>query len=302
MYRNDLYLDTKILSRGFGFLGNLSVARDPTDRANLTRYHKAVLDLFLQTMPRLESPEEEVEGTPYEFEGWVLDLTAGLIPQLASIEEARSFWQPIMDIGPGARYWMEDFFRHWFMSGRQASQTLDVFAEHWSEMIAYSLDCPAWTPQGSYKSHLLEECSIEIMGFGFAVGITSAEEFSPVISSLAPLFQRWAERWLDRPRPAWQFAYFLSRPAGRALLPSGIIWLNRAVQNYSEYDWRERDLDEALAGALQACWKHANTEVASNTDLRSNFLQLLNTLCGRLSADALALRTHVTQFIPNLDG
>src|SRR5438876_9291631 len=93
-----------------------------------------------------------------------------------------------------------------------------------------------------------------------------------------------------------------SNSGTRALLPSGIIWLNRAVQKYSDYDWRERDLDEALAGALQACWRHANAEVASNTGLRSHFLQLLNTLCKRLSADALALRTQVTQFIPNLDG
>src|SRR5688572_1480551 len=108
-------------------------------------------------MPRLERPDEKFKGTPYEFDRWVLNLTAGLIPQLASIEEGRSFWQPIMDIGPGAHYWMEEFFRHWFMSGRQASQTLDVFAAHWREMITYSLDGPAWTPQGSYQSYLLEE-------------------------------------------------------------------------------------------------------------------------------------------------
>ena len=202
----------------FGFLGNLSVARDATDRADLIRYHKAVLDLFLQTMPRLESREEEVEGPPYEFDRWVLDLTAGLIPQLASIEEARSFWQPIMDIGPGARYWMEDFFRHWFMSGRQASQTLDVFAGHWREMITYSLDCPAWNPQGSYKSYLFEECSIEIMGLGITVDIISAEECH---RSYAPLLRSFrggpSAGWIGHGRRQVRI-FYQDQPDGRFCL------------------------------------------------------------------------------------
>jgi hypothetical protein len=223
VYRNDFFFDSEILSRGFAFLGSLSQARDDADRAELIRYHRAVLDLFLQTMPALERPEEEVEGTPYEFDRWVLGLIAGLVPQLPSAEEARSFWQPIMDLGPGARYWMEDFFRHWFMSGKQASSSLEAFAEHWKEMIAYSLDSTSWTLERSYKSYLFEECTSEVMGLEFAGDITSKEEFTPIIGALAPLFQRWAERWLDRPRSAGQFAYFLTRPAGRALLPSTII-------------------------------------------------------------------------------
>ncbi|MGA2330058.1 MAG: hypothetical protein ABSH05_27785, partial [Bryobacteraceae bacterium] len=216
----------------------------------------------------------------------------------ASTREARSFWQPIMDIGPGARYWMVDFFRCWFVIGSRSAPSLSAFGEHWKEMIAYSLDSPQWTPGTDCKSYHLEECCSELMGLVLAIGIVSEERFTPVISSLKALFQRWAELWLDRPRAAAQFAYFLSKPAGRALLPDGVRWLSRAVQGYSQYDWRERDLDGTLAGALRACWRHSSDQVRRDVDLQAHFLQLLNALCRRLSGEALALRTQVAQDMP----
>jgi len=76
-------LDTKVLSEGFGFLGSLAEARDERDREGLLHYHSALLALFLGSMPKLETADEEVAGTPYEFDRWVLGLVARLIPHLA---------------------------------------------------------------------------------------------------------------------------------------------------------------------------------------------------------------------------
>jgi hypothetical protein len=135
------------------------------------------------------------------------------------------------------------------------------------------------------------------MGLGITVDLIGKEEFLPVVKSLLPQFQRWAEPFLEWPDSAKAFSYFLGKPAGRALLPNAIVWLNVAVQEYSEHDWRERDLDQALAGALRACWRHNSSEVSNNSDLRAHFIQLLNVLCNRLGEDALALRTQISQFI-----
>jgi hypothetical protein len=247
-------------------------------------------------MPKLDRAEQEVEGTPYEFDRWLLQVTAALIAQLPSAEEARPFWQPILDLGPGAHYWVENFCNDWFLTGKQFAPSLDAFGTRWREMVLYSLEAPSWNGEMS-RSYRLEDCSIQVMGLGLTLDIIAAEEFTPVIHSLAPLFERWAERWLRNSRPASNFAYFLGRSAGRALLPSAIIWLNRGVQGFSKCSWEERDLPDALAGALRACWRHHRNSVATNADLQNHFLQLLNTLCNRLNADALALRTEVSQFI-----
>jgi len=297
VYRDDLWLDTKVISSGFSFLGFLSGAVDESDRERLIRYHAAIIGLFLSTMPKLEAGEE-LDGTPYEFDRWVLQLCTALIPQLPSTE-ARSFWQPIMDIGPGARYWIEDFFHNWFMTGLQVSPSLETFGDHWKDLIAYSLDSPRWAVAQPRASYLVESCTREMMGLGMTMDLIAKDDFVPVIQSIAPLFQEWAQRWLNWPDSAISFSKFLSKPAGRALLPNGIIWLNRAVQAYSSYQWRERHLDESLAAALRTCWKSFSKEVSGNLELRTHFLELLNTLCKRLGPDALALRTQVSQFMPD---
>ena len=293
--RNRYWLDTEVLSSGFGFLGSLSEASDTAEHERLLNYCSAVLTLFLSTMPKIENPKQEVEGTPYEFDRWVLRLTAAVVAQLPR-EEARPFWQPVMDLGPGAHYWVEDFCHEWFLTGRQFAMSLDAFGAQWRELILYSLQSPQWTGDMS-RSYQLERCAMEVMGLGLVLATVAAEEFTPVIQTLAPEFERWAERWLSHSRPASHFAYFLSRPAGRALLPSGIVWLNRAVQSFSKYGWEERDIPDALVGALRACWRNHRDSVIGNADLQGHFLQLLNTLCNRLNADALALRTQVSQFM-----
>jgi hypothetical protein len=99
---------------------------------------------------------------------------------------------------------------------------MDVFGTRWGEMILYTLEAPSWTGEMS-RSYRLEGCSMHILGLGLMFDIVAAEEFTPAIQKLAPLFERWADRWLSHARPASRFAYFLSRAAGRALLPSAII-------------------------------------------------------------------------------
>ena len=293
--RIDYWLDTEVLSSGFAFLGSLAEASEGADRQRLLDYHSAVLALFLSTMPKIERPEQEVEGTPYEFDRWVLGITAALVAQL-SLEEARPFWQPIMDLGPGAHYWVEDFCHSWLLTGRQFAATLEAFGIHWRELILYSLHSAQWTGEMS-RSYRLEDCSIQVIGLGLMLDIIAAEEFTPVIRTLAPEFEQWAKQWLSHSRPASRFAYFLSCPAGHALLPSGIVWLNRGVQNFSKHGWKERDLPDALVGALRACWRNNCNSVISNADIQDHFLQLLNTLCTRLNSEALALRTEISQFI-----
>jgi hypothetical protein len=84
-------------------------------------------------MPKLE-PGEEVDGTPYDFDRWVLKIAAAFTAQMpASSGAARLYWQLVMDIGPGARYWMEDFFHGWFMTGSKFATSQNLFAEHWGE-------------------------------------------------------------------------------------------------------------------------------------------------------------------------
>ncbi|MBZ5617746.1 MAG: hypothetical protein LAQ69_03270 [Acidobacteriia bacterium] len=303
LYREHFYLDTEVIKNGFGFLGSLDQAISVSDRAELISYHSLVLSLFIRSMPKLENDEEEVEGTPYEFDQWVCELVTRLIPQLTAEEDPSSFWKPFIDLSPGARYWVENFFRHWFVFGLQFSSSLAVFGHLWANMIEYALDLPLWSRDRKHRHYLAEYCWYELMGLGFGLETIGKAEFAPVLQSIQLLYKKWAERWLDQAGSALRFAILLSKPSGTALLPDGIVWLNRAAQGYRDYEWRRESLDESFAGALRTCWRRCRQDISDQADLRANFLQLLNTLCKRLSPDALDLRNEVAQFIPqgNID-
>ena len=173
--RDRYWLDTEVLSSGFGFLGSLAEASDGVDRQRLLDYCSAVLTLFLSTIPKIENPDQEVKGTPYEFDRWVLRLTAAVVAQLP-VEEARPFWQPVMDLGPGAHYWVEDLCHEWFLTGRQFASSLDAFGIQWRELILYSLQSPQWTGDRA-RSYRLEGCAMEVVGLGLVLETVAAEEY-----------------------------------------------------------------------------------------------------------------------------
>lgn len=291
--RDRYWLDTEVLSSGFGFLGPLDEASDGLDRQRLLDYYSALSTLFLSTMPKIENPDQEVEGAPCEFDSWVLRLTAAVVAQLPG-QEARPFWQPVMDLGPGAHYWVEELCREWFLTGRKFAPSIDAFATQWRELILYSLQSQQWTGDMT-RSYRLEGCALEVVGLSLVLEIVAAEEFTPIIQTLTSEFERWADRWLSHSRPASRFAYFLSQPAGRALLPSGIGWLSRAVESFSKYGWEEQYLSEGLVGALRVCWRNHRNNIIGNPELQNHFLQILNKLCNQLNADALALQAEISQ-------
>ena len=290
--RSRFWLDTAVLSHGFGFLGSLAGVVDEHDRTRLLDYHEAILTVFTGTMPKVQGRHQRVEGTPYDFDLWILRTTAAVVAQLETESEARRFWQPIVDLGPGAHYWIESFFQEWLVTGSRFAPSLDHFARRWGEMIAYALEAPNVTG-GWPQSFWLDDCFIEIMGLGLAINIAGAEEFRPVVQVLTPLYERWADKWLSQARFGVQVR-LLPKPTWRSCsAPSGVAWLGRGVQTVHAGD--EDDLGEALTGALRACWRSCRMEIAGDEPLRKEFLCLLNLLCNHLNADALSLRAEVTQ-------
>ncbi len=298
VYRGRFWLDTDVIKAGFGFLGTFSEASTENDRAEFIQYHSELLSFFLGTMPKLDSDRVELEGTPYEFDRWIFEIIARLIPQLSSNENPDRFWKPIVDLGPGARYWTETFLNHWFVFGLQSSESVQVFAAHWTRMIEYAFELPLWAPERKYRHYLAAYSNYELMGLGYALDIVGKAEFAPVLKGMKQLYKMWAERWLHDNSSALRFAVLLAKPSGASLLPEGVVWLNQAIREYDQYAWRGEELDEPLAGALRACWRHCRREIEESPDLRGNFLELLNILCKRLCAIALELRGEVATAYP----
>lgn len=56
--------------------------------------------------------DEDVEGQPTQFDDWLFDRIGLVLLSLSEQSERRRLWQPVLDLGRPAHYWVERFLSH----------------------------------------------------------------------------------------------------------------------------------------------------------------------------------------------
>lgn len=290
-------IDLEVIQKGFGFVAAMIRQHFADEEATLERYIRELFDSLMRTLPRADEDDDraEIEGTPYESDRWILLQVAEFIAHTNSLETAQTLFRPILDHGPAARYWVEDFLQSWTSSAIQMSPNLQGFAKIWQDMVAYTETLPAWEPpKGDYWSRA-EGLSVHLMGLTeVAIAVLGQPQYKDLVASMAGTFERWGNRWLKFGSPAGWFAYFLRTESGQILLPQGVKQLAAAVDSIPDRDWHHNDLGALLTEVLSLCWKHYQNMVEKDGDLRAAFLHLLAVLCARQIPEALHLRSKVS--------
>lgn len=297
--RDKLCFDWHVIQATYSWLPVLKEAIDDNERAKWISIHRDLLELelkYLHTAKRKRG--EKLEGTPYEFETWVIRLIGKLIPQLKRDEKPHEFWVPIMDLGAPAHYWVDDFFYTFIIEGSKSAESQKVFTSHWRQLIQYALDSPTWRNDNSIPCYYyLDDLYIQLMGFGFGSNIVGDQSFLESISELVPLFERWGNEWLSEASLASAFSSFLLKPAAQEMLLPGIIWLSDAVDKIWEYRWKTYPLSTALMSVLNTCWERYRNELEINNSLKAAFLKILGKLVSKQYPDALELKDQIVQSI-----
>ena len=223
---------------------------------------------------------------------------AEFIAHRNSVETAREFYRPILELGPAAKYWVEDFLQSWILQGLQVGPDLKGFSRTWQDMVAYTETLPAWQPgEGNYWNRAAS-LATELMGLSeTGVAVLGDAKYKDLISSMAGTFAQWGNRWLRYAFPAGWFAHFLPTESGRVLLPQGIKQLAANVGSLPNEDWHRHSLGGLFTEALSSCWHYFQREVESDTGLRGAFLRILAMLCARQIPEALHLRTKVSEIL-----
>ena len=113
-------------------------------------------------------------------------------------------------------------------------------------------------------------------------------------AALAPV-EQWGNRWLKHGSAAGWFAYFLRTESGQVLLEQGVKQLAAVVDSLPDREWHDHGLGSLLTEVLSLCWKHRQKEVENEWNLRQVFLHVLAVLCARQVAEALHLRSKVSE-------
>ncbi len=291
-------IDLEVIQKGFGFVAAMIQEGLTDEETTLRRYVDELFDLLMRSLPRPDNDADraEIEGTPYESDRWILLQVAEFIARTNSLETGRAFFRPILQYGPAARYWVEDFLDSWTSRAIQVSPDLQGYAKIWQDMVAYTETLPAWdAPKGDYWSRA-EGLSMHLMGLSESgVVVLGQPHHQDLVASMAGTFERWGSGWLRFGSPASWFAYFLRTESAQILLPQGVKQLAAAVDAIPGRDWQYNDLGGMLTEVLSRCWKHYQNKVEKDSDLRAAFLHLLAVLCARQIPEALHLRTKVSE-------
>jgi hypothetical protein len=300
VYRDMPDIDVDVIQQGFGFLWGMIDQHLPGEEGLLQRYVQELFDMLMRTFPPLEKGGErvEIDGTPYESDRWIMARVAEFIARVNSVELARKFYRPILELGPAGRYWVEDFLRSWMTAGVRISPDLQGFAEIWRDMASYTEGLPTWQPaNGNYWSRA-EGLAMHLMGLSEAgVKVLGDAKYKPLVASMAATFERWGNRWLEHGSVAGWYAYFLRTESGQVLLEQGVRQLGAVVESLSDDDWHRHDLGGMLTEVLSLCWKYGQKKIENEGDLRNAFLHILAVLCARQVPEALHLRNKVSELM-----
>lgn len=280
--------DLLALQAAFAWLPRLEEARDDDERHEWVRFHRELLGVAERIRHGLEQLGEEDEicetwgsGLLSEYERWLSPYLARLIPQLATAEERRSFWEPALRCFDRA----ETFVNAWFSEGLQAASTPESFVACWEEMVRFALSSPDLDLDTGY-----------LLGMDWGATKIRAAEYRSVLRRLIPLFAQWTEQELRGARNGQRLARFLLRPAALDFICPGIRWLRRALPSLgsgSRNEEEEERLDQALVDVLRVGWTQFPEEIRADRALLDDFQDLLSWLSGRGGAAALDLQEEV---------
>jgi len=300
LYREMPDIDHEVIQKGFGFVAAMVRQHLPGEEPRLAQYVRELFDSLMRTLPKPAAGDErsEIEGTPYQSDMWILARVAEFVSRANSVETARHFYRPILDLGPAAKYWVRDFLQSWIAQGLQVSPDLAGFTLIWQDMAAYTETLPAWQPgETSYWSRA-ESLATELMGLSeTGIALLGDTKYKNLISSMAVTFEQWGSRWFKYASASAWFAYFLRTDSGQLLLPQGIKQLASKVGSLPDDDWYRHDLGALFTEVLSLCWKHRQKDVEKDASLREAFLRLLTVLCARQIPEALHLRTRVSEIL-----
>jgi hypothetical protein len=292
LYPERLGFDERALTNALAWL-DLSPAQSADERARCLALIHALLHVSLGTVPALDDPRnQEIEGLPSDFDGWVFEIVARAVFRLTPDETPEGLWQVILDLGAGAHDWVERFFWAWFTTGLRTARSHMEFVHIWRRMIVYALASPGWKRDG-YNSYRLDSMVIELLGTDGRWGTLAADsKFAPVLGTMVDVFGQAADQWFRMPRVMRNFLYFVVQPAAVQLLRPALLWVSKAVASYSPYDWRD-DIEGNLIEYLNACWLREHSAILDNPDLKDAFFALLASVVARGSHAAIALRDRI---------
>ena len=278
--------DLTVIRSAYSWLPNLGDAENAAERDAWLEFWQQALAWSLEIIRADTNEDDEIDGMPNDWDEWVFSRISSLILQLDSPQERKRLWEPILQLGGPAHYWVETFLRHWFYAGLGTDIVPKAFAPEWRKMIEFALASSKWRLH-SERGFRREEMWKTLMGFESEPLWTSTHE--QLLASVKDLYERWAQGHLHERDFAIAFANFLTTPASDEIACSGLVSLNAANLRLDRHGSRANRLADAIGSLLASAWQRNSAQIKGDPAAFAAFKSLLKRLSESQHSVALEL-------------
>lgn len=282
-------LDMSYVQAAFSWLPSLDQTTDEDERAEVVVFWREALRALVRRLGEDIGPDDEVDGTPYGTDRWVIGGAAGTVVLMGPEEDNHDLWEPLLALGAAAHYWVEDFLRSWFEVALSPDDVPDSFVGRWRELIDYARSSPGWQAEHGRGGYYAVEHHWQLMGLDYLTQHYWLPRHAELLREMRPEYAEWAAAYLQYPEAAEHFIEFLKKEAAQPLVDDGLVWLSDAGAASMKGRHRRRDeLPQRLAELLDHAWR-LDATLLRREPVAPAFRELLRGLVDQQVPLALAL-------------
>jgi hypothetical protein len=295
-YRKAPNINLELIQAIYSWLPTLEQARDKEERAEWIIIWQRILGCSLDMLGEEVEGEVKIDGTPYEWDYWVLEKIAHLVLQLHPTEQPENFWEPLLTLSGPGHYWVEKFLRTLFIYGLYEPQLTEAFINQWRAMIDFAFSSSKWQFGNAWRDYELSWVWCNLLGMFANDQSLWKDDHEQSVYKMRDYYMRWASHCLELPHCVVRFADFLRRPAAECLLFEGLIWLEKVISHAQDRFWDEHNMQDSLAALLDYSWSTKSENLKGQPDAFVAFRKILKKLADLQNVIALEIQQHMIAF------
>jgi uncharacterized protein YlzI (FlbEa/FlbD family) len=235
-------INLEFLKRAYAWLPELADSSNLNEKSFVFEFWKQCVDIIKWQLFDDEKQYDSLEGMPYAFDKWLFSRLPKVILSCDTNADAKKLWQPILELGPVAHYWIKDFAYEWFSLLGMDSLDKVKFVSCWKEMLNLSLADTSWCKNKNYYT----DCWSSLLGLdNLITNYIWVKDNSAALKGMEKYYEDYALNCHSSDRLN-EIVKFLNSRSGEEFRLMGLTWIDTAL-NKSSFYFNDKQHEEHIA-------------------------------------------------------
>lgn len=296
-YQKDPGIDIELIRHAFEGMPPMKDAINEKERTQWLFFWEEALHCTLRMVGNGNEKILKIEGTPYDYDRWIFDKAVRIICELDSPDEQKAFWQPVLNLGSPAHYWIKDFLSSWFfLLFQEKNIDHDIFVQVWKDVLDFAFDSPKWDCRNFERPYRVMELWRHLVGLdAMVIRIWHDKKHAPIIKQIRNHYKQWARLNLVSEDSAETLILFLRKPAADDIRLDGLLWLGDAASQLDNHFWHdpENKIRDSLSELLNHYWQNDSIRIRQSRAHWEKYKNLLKILVEKQNPLAMKLSEEI---------